>query len=93
MALAHFAAGQYADSVTWARKAIEIHSEYRIALWVLAAALALQAEKSAAAEELAALLHLRPNFSLALARENTAFTAEIRERFLEGLRTAGLPEQ
>jgi hypothetical protein len=38
------------------------------------------------------LLRLQPGLSLAWVNENSALTGEIAERFLEGLRKAGMPE-
>jgi hypothetical protein len=57
------------------------------------AAAAMQGDIEAAAEALAALLRMQPEFSLAKASANTSFTGEMLERVLEGLRRAGLPEE
>jgi TolB-like protein/DNA-binding winged helix-turn-helix (wHTH) protein len=92
MAAAHFAARRYADSVAWARKAIERSPEHLPAYFFLIASAAMHGDRAAAAEGLAALLHLQSDFSLAWMRKNMAYSEEVGERLLVGLRTAGIPD-
>ena len=51
----------------------------------------MQGETEAAAEALAAQLRLRSDFSLAWTSETLPFAGEVGERWLEGLRKAGVP--
>ena len=55
-------------------------------------ALRIQGEMATAGTGLTDLLRLQPGLSLAWVNENSALTGEIAERFLEGLRKAGMPE-
>jgi adenylate cyclase len=66
----------------------EAYPEDIRAHFILAAALAMQGDVSAAAEARSRLLQLRPEFSLAWFGENIPLTAEIAERYREGLRKA-----
>ena len=59
----------------------------------LVAAAAMQGPHDAAAEALAELLRVRPDFSLAWASDNIPHVEEIRDRLLEGLRKAGVLEE
>jgi adenylate cyclase len=93
MVFAEFAAGHYADCVTWARKTIERHPGHLPPYFALIAATALQGDTLAAGEALADLLSRRPDFSLTWARENMPNTGELLERLLEGFRRAGVPEE
>jgi TolB-like protein/Flp pilus assembly protein TadD len=90
-AAAQFAAGRYADAVTWARNAVEISPEHPPAYFFLIAAAAMQGDLATAAA-LATLFRLQPEFSLAWMSENMAYSEEVGERLLDGLRRAGMPE-
>ena len=92
MAFAEFAAGHYADCVTWARKTIERHPGHLPPYHALIAAAALEGDTLAAAEGVTNLLRLRPNFSLTWASDNMPLSGDILERLLDGLRRAGVPE-
>ena len=48
---------------------------------------------AAAATAWTDLRRLQPHLSLSWVRENSAFTGEVAERLLEGLRKAGIPEE
>jgi TolB-like protein/class 3 adenylate cyclase len=93
IAFAHFAAGQYADCATSARGLIERYPEHLPAHYVLVTAAAMQGDMAAAAEALATLLCLRPDFSMAWASEHMPWAGEIGERLLEGWRKSGVPER
>jgi adenylate cyclase len=93
MAIAHFAAERYPDCMASARETIERYPEYLPGHSLLVAASAMTGDTEAAAEALGALLRLRPNYSLAWARENVPLTGGTLERSLEGLRKAGLQEE
>ena len=93
MAFAEFAAAHYADCVTWARKTIERHPGHLPPYSVLIAGAALLGDAVGAAEAMRSLLRLRPDFSLTWAGKNVPLTGDILERFLDGLRRAGVPEK
>jgi TolB-like protein len=93
MAFAEFAAGHYPECMAWARKTIERHPGHLPPYHALIAAAALQGDTLAAAESMTDLLRLRPDFSLAWADKNLPLTGDIRERLLDGLRRAGIPEE
>ena len=90
-ALAHFAAGRYAECIEWVLNTVDKTPEYALSHTLLIAAAAMQGETEAAAEALAARLRLRSDFSLAWARNNLPFAGEVGERWLEGLHKAGVP--
>jgi hypothetical protein len=52
----------------------------------------MREDQAASAEALAALMRLRPDFSVRWLSENMAWAEEVGERLLEGLRKAGVPE-
>ena len=89
--LAHFAAGRYAECIDWARNTIDRAPEYSPPYTLLIAATGMQGERPAAAEALAARLALRSDFSLAWVSNNLPFVGEVGERWLQGLRMAGVP--
>ena len=90
MVFARFAAREYGQSVTLARAMLARYPEYLAAHYVLVAATAMQGDTEAASEALAAMLRLRPDFSLAWVSENMPWTGEVRDRLLEGWRKAGV---
>jgi hypothetical protein len=92
MAFAEFAAVRYPDCITWARKTIERHPGHLPPYHALIAATALLGDAVAAAEAMNDLLRLRPDFSMTWAGKNMPLTGDIRDRLLDGLRKAGVPE-
>jgi TolB-like protein len=91
MADAHFSAGRDAECAAWSRSHIEKFTEEPGAYWMLTAALAMQGDVEGAEAACAALLRLRPDFSLTWMAENLAI-GKYRVRLREGLRKAGVPE-
>jgi tetratricopeptide (TPR) repeat protein len=91
MAAAHFSAGRDAECAAWSRSQIEKFTEEPGAYWMLTAALAMQGDVEGAEAACAALLRLRPDFSLTWMAENLAI-GKYRVRLWEGLRKAGVPE-
>jgi TolB-like protein len=90
-ALAYFAAGRFAECIEWVRNTIDKTPEYSPPYTLLIAAAAMQGETEAAAKALDARLRLRSDFSLDRASDNLPFGGEVGERWLEGLRKAGVP--
>jgi adenylate cyclase len=93
LAVAHFAAERYEEAVAWAQRSLQARGDFSLALATLAASLAHlgRTEKArAAAEE---LLRLIPEFSLpGLRLFLSAADPVFLERYIDGLRKAGLPE-
>ena len=86
---AHFIMGRYEEAAQLARRAVSERPAYMMANWLLVASLAQHGDLSAAEKALAGLLTLRPDHTVAAARQSTA----VRDPALfEGLRKAGLPE-
>jgi adenylate cyclase len=92
IATVHFAAGRYAECVTWARNVIEKSPEAIPGHFFLTAALAMEGDLTAAAEARDTLLRLRPDYSLTWVTQNSPVTGELAERVREGLGKAGVPE-
>jgi TolB-like protein/class 3 adenylate cyclase len=93
MVVAPFVAGEYYGCVAKARETVEKYPEALGVHMHLVAAAGMQRPHDAAAEALAELLRVRPDFTLAWARDNIPHIGEIRERFLVGLRRAGVSEE
>jgi Flp pilus assembly protein TadD len=88
-----FGAGRYEQCVEWARKTIEVTPEFPAAWRYLAGSLALldRTEEARAAKD--QLLRLMPHESLRLVRAALPSVNRDRmERFVEGMRKAGVPE-
>lgn len=72
---------------------VDRYPEYTAGYTWLAAIAALQGDMAIAADALATMRRRRPRASLAWMRENVPHSGDILERFLTGLRIAGLPEK
>jgi tetratricopeptide (TPR) repeat protein len=92
MVFAHFGAGRYTESTVWACKLIDRQPENIMANYLLVAAASMQKDGAAAAEGLANLLRLRPDFSLTWVIGSTPLTGNLAEKINEALRSAGAPE-
>jgi Flp pilus assembly protein TadD len=91
--------GSYEQAVAWSRRAIEVNRSYTSAYFALAATLAQLGRLDEARSAVKAGLALNPAFSISRARaawtavsDDPTYLARI-ESGLEGLRTAGVPEQ
>ena len=94
MAVAHFATERYEDAVDWAKRSLKQRNDWIDAWLTLAASyahLGRMDEARAAVEE---LLQNHPEFSLSTAKLLVAAAGapELNERWLDGLRRAGLKE-
>ena len=89
--------GANEEAVAWLRRSIEINRTFPLAHFFLAAALANLGKLDEARAETQAGLALNPNFSVhgfrVGAESNNPIFLTQRERLLEGLRKAGVPEQ
>jgi tetratricopeptide (TPR) repeat protein len=93
MAWAHFAAGRYEVAVDWAKRSIQINPDDEFGYRTLAASYAqlgrLELARAAVAEE----LRIDPDLTLGRVRDqNRSSDPDFRDRFLDGLRKAGLKE-
>ncbi len=91
-AVAHYLDGRYADAVQCARQALQLRPQYIGGYRILVASLAQDGQGRAASEALEILRKLSPGISVTLARLSVPYTARTVDRFVEGLRKAGMPE-
>jgi TolB-like protein/tetratricopeptide (TPR) repeat protein len=88
--------GRFHEAVAWLRRAVEVDRTYPIALFSLAAALAHQGRLDEARATAAQGLAIIPTFTIRRYRNATLSDHPIfriyRERIIEGLRRAGVPE-
>ena len=91
-AVAHYLEGRFGEAAKWARQAVLLRPEYVGGYRILAASLAQDGQGEAAAAAVASLQKLMPGISVTLARLSVPYTARTVERFVDGLRKAGLPE-
>ena len=91
--VAEFGAGRYEQAVEWANKTIEATPEFPGAWRYLAAGLAHLGRIEEACAAIDQVLHLVPHDNIRLLRKILpSVRPERLERFLDGLRKAGLPE-
>jgi len=92
-ALASYAAGDYADTVQWARRSNALNPRFTANLRFLAASLAATGQVEEAGRAAGQLLHVNPDFSVRRFAEGHAFKDPVvRTRFAEQLIQAGLPK-
>jgi len=89
--------GQEEEAVAWLRRSIETNRNFPMSHFLLAAALADVGQLPEARAEAQAGLAIHPTFTIARIRatassDNPDYCAQ-RERFIDGLRKAGLPEE
>jgi adenylate cyclase len=89
---AYFVGERYEDSVEWARRAAHDQPRYLVAHRLLAASLALLGRLDEARSGIPDLLAVAPGYTVAAAAAHTPLRGATRERYLDGLRRAGLPE-
>ena len=93
MAVAHFAAERYEEALEWAKKSVRWNPAYRLVYPILAATCAHLGRDDDARSALDELLRLQPQSSLAGRRRALANAdPDFLERYLDGLRKAGLKE-
>jgi len=71
---------------------LQFRPEYAAGYRILAASLAQDGQQDEAAAAVAKLRKLMPEMSITLVRLSVPYTARTIDRFLDGLRKAGLPE-
>ncbi|KAB2919025.1 MAG: tetratricopeptide repeat protein [Hyphomicrobiaceae bacterium] len=92
IAVAHYLSGHFADAVKWARQAVQLRPGYLGGHRILCASLAKAGQIDEARAAMATLRRLMPDMSTASIRQSVPYTARTIDRFLEGLRAAGLSE-
>jgi TolB-like protein/class 3 adenylate cyclase/lipoprotein NlpI len=91
-ALAHLFRGDFAEAASWARKSVQIPNAQYWARAHLVAALGHLGDDDQARSAVNDLMRLKPEFSLAFARERLFYLrrAEQIETYIDGLRKAGV---
>jgi adenylate cyclase len=89
---AHYVSGNYDEAVVWARKTAALNGRLSANLRVLAAAYVAKGQRAEARGVAKMLLDLQPRFKLSAYSERCPFKAGLRERFIDHLRQAGLPD-
>jgi TolB-like protein len=93
IAVAHYLAGRYAESLRHATEAARVRPGFHGAHRLRCASLARAGRVAEARSLLATVRSEQPQLSLAWIRANVPYqTTELMERFLEGMRMAGLSE-
>jgi TolB-like protein/Tfp pilus assembly protein PilF len=92
IAAAHYLADRYGEAIKWARQAVQLRPGYLGAHRILCASLAQAGQLEEAKSALNTLLQLHPNLSIAGIRQSVPYTAKTIEKFLEGMRKAGLKD-
>lgn len=92
-AIAHAVAGRYEDAVRWGRQAVRGRQNFTAACKPLIASLGHLGRRDEAGAYIRQLLDLDPEFCIDTFRQRYPFRrAEDRDRYIEGLRQAGVPE-
>ena len=92
-AAAHYAAGQYAEAAHYATQAARLRPGFQGVQRMRCASLAQAGHVDEARSLLATLRREQPQLSMDWIRANTPYqTPELMERYLEGMRKAGLNE-
>lgn len=93
MAMSYLGAGQYQETISWARKAQAQNPRHIGSMRLLAASLAHLGQLDAAAEVVRDMLRIQPELTIAKTRAPRMFMNEnLWQKFSQGLRLAGLPE-
>jgi adenylate cyclase len=93
MAMAHVAAGRYEDAVDWAKRLRRHKPEYPISFLILAGSYVRLERIDEARSALREALRLNPAYSVSGVRlALVGADATLRERIIDALRKAGLPE-
>jgi TolB-like protein len=94
LAAAHFAAGRYEDAIEWADRALAAQPDYRPALRTRVISCVYRQRIDEARDWLARLLEVDPGLTIARVKASAPpFQTELLNRYIEGLRKAGLPEE
>ncbi|MBF9030995.1 tetratricopeptide repeat protein [Rhodobacterales bacterium HKCCE3408] len=89
---AYYLAGDYDEAIRWGRQAVQLRPGHMGGYRILAASLAQAGRLDEAREVMATLQRLQPEISVAWIREYVPYTDRVIDKFLEGMRKAGLPD-
>ena len=92
LCLAHYVNGTFDEAVIWARKAASLNSRLCANLRTLAASLVSLGRVDEAGDVGSLLLRVQPRFRVSDYAERCPFEPTLREKFVEQLRQAGLPD-
>ena len=90
MAAAHYLDGLYTEAIKWARMAVRQRPGYTGGHRILCASLAKAGQREEAKLAMRALRQLQPDISIEKVRQSVPYTPRVIQRFLDGLRKAGL---
>jgi TolB-like protein/Tfp pilus assembly protein PilF len=89
---AHYISGNYDEAVVWSRKTAALNGRLSANLRVLAAAYIAKGQGAEARAVTKMLLEIQPRFNLSSYSVRCPFKVGLRERFIDHLRQAGLPD-
>jgi adenylate cyclase len=90
LAAAHYLAGRYAEAAECAEQAVQLRPGHLGARRKLCASLAQAGQIEEAKSTLSTIRIMQPDISIAWIKQSVPYTSEPMERFLDGLRKAGL---
>ena len=90
IAVAHYLAGRYPEAVAFGRKSIQQRTQFTSGHRIYIASLAQAGQIEQAREALARVKELFPEMSIAWIKQYVPYTAGPMDKFLEGMRKAGL---
>jgi adenylate cyclase len=90
LAAAHYLAGRFAEGIGCARKAVQLRSGWTPGYRIYCACLAQAGQLDEAHAALGRLKELQPDISIAWIEQNVPYQPGPMEKFLEGMRKAGL---
>jgi tetratricopeptide (TPR) repeat protein len=90
IAVAHYLAGRYPDAVVFGRKALQQRTQFTSGHRIYIASLARAGQIEEAREALTRLKELFPEMTIAWIKQYVPYTAGPMEKFLDGMRKAGL---
>jgi TolB-like protein/Tfp pilus assembly protein PilF len=93
IASAHLAAGRYADALSWAEKSFRVKPDYLLAACIIAVNRALAGRIDDARNSVMVVLRLDPDLRISNLKSVISYLRERDfEKWVDGLRKAGLPE-
>ena len=90
IAVAHYLAGRYPDAVAFGRKSVQQRTQFTSGHRIYIASLAQAGQIEEAREALARVKELFPEMSIAWIKQYVPYTSGPMDKFLEGMRKAGL---
>jgi TolB-like protein/Flp pilus assembly protein TadD len=90
IAAAHYLAGRYAEAVVFGRKALQQRTQFTSGHRIYVASLAQAGQIGEAREQLLRLKKVLPELTIAWIKQYVPYTTGPMEKFLEGMRKAGL---